>query len=211
MKNEKKKISFIFFDFDGVLFPKGHFIEPFEKAKIHAGNNFIENPKNLDLEKILENSLTGKISLLEEFKIYSDAYGLDYDFYINEFYKNYKSKNLFPEMVEIAKNLKEKSFGVGILSDATDFFDSYTVPHFNLTKIFDPVLNSNKIGMSKHQRDLKIFDFATKKVGLNPEEIFFIDDIEENIFDAKKFGWNGIKFDGDFEKLKKELEKINLL
>ncbi|GAB4141257.1 MAG: HAD family phosphatase [Patescibacteria group bacterium] len=206
MKNEK--IKFVFFDFDGVLISKGHFKESFEKAKIHAGKNFVEKPENFNGQKVLEDALTGKITIEEEHKLYADAHGFDYDFYINEFYKNYKSKNLFPEMVEIVKNLKEKNFGVGILSDTTDFFETYTIPHFNLTKIFDPILNSSRIGMSKHQKDLKIYDFATKKINLSPEEILFIDDREDNVLDAKKFGWNAIQFLGDFERLRNELKEI---
>lgn len=54
---------------------------------------------------------------------------------------------------------------------------------------FDKVYYSCRMGMRKP--DAEIYDFVAKDLGVTPENLFFIDDLEENIVACKAAGWNG--------------------
>ncbi|MCL4364238.1 HAD-IA family hydrolase, partial [Patescibacteria group bacterium] len=72
---------------------------------------------------------------------------------------------------------------------------------------YSVVLLSNEIGMRKPNRD--IYDLATKKAGVKPEETFLIDDRKDFIEGAKKFGWQGFWLDD--KNVEKTVQKIREL
>lgn len=74
---------------------------------------------------------------------------------------------------------------------------------------YDAVIDSSKVGAIKPEK--KIYEIATKRTGLKPEEILLIDDSRANLMAAEHYGWRVLWFD-DYhpqeaaERVKKALE-----
>lgn len=79
------------------------------------------------------------------------------------------------------------------------------VKHHLLPKIdWDVVIDSTKVGMQKPNLD--IFEYSTKKAGVDSSEILFIDNSQENIDAAKVMGWQTFFYDSkDYKKSSKDL------
>lgn len=53
---------------------------------------------------------------------------------------------------------------------------------------YDVIIDSSEVGVIKPE--MKIFEIATERSGVQPEEILFIDDSRPNIMAADKLGWH---------------------
>lgn len=114
----------------------------------------------------------------------------------------------FPETYELVKELKEKGYNIYLLSNATPrFFDRYMdIPALSL---FDGFFISSLYKLIKPNRE--IYEAFCKKFSVNPEECFFIDDLEANIKGAKDYGMNGFVFKApDTTKLRTALREAGV-
>lgn len=68
---------------------------------------------------------------------------------------------------------------------------------------FDGLVLTGTLGIVKPTKE--IFEYMFKTYGLRAEECLFVDDSEKNIRGAVAVGINGYLFDGDAQRLKKEL------
>jgi putative hydrolase of the HAD superfamily len=93
--------------------------------------------------------------------------------------------------VRCVGKLKSSGFVAAILSDQTNWLDEINrkTPFFHY---FHYVFNSFHIRKSK--RDTTIFRDICSEMGLNPHEVFFIDDNKENIKRASGEGLKVIHF-----------------
>lgn len=113
-----------------------------------------------------------------------------------------------PGMADLARELKEKGYGVYLLSNCS-------IPlrqHFHRipgSEVFDGILVSSENRMIKPQRDIfeKLFD----TFDLKSEECFFVDDSVANVEAALDRGMPGAVFRGDAEELREELTRKNIL
>ncbi len=109
----------------------------------------------------------------------------------------------FPQMVPFIEMLKEKGFGIYLLSNASSDFHEQrkNIPALSL---FDGVLISADYKLLKPEKE--IYMALYEKFSLKPEECFFIDDVQANIDGAKATGMNGhCYYHGDIEILKKDM------
>lgn len=58
---------------------------------------------------------------------------------------------------------------------------------------YDVIVDSSEVGAIKPEA--KIFEIATKKAGVQPSEILFVDDSRSNLMAAEKQGWHVLWFD----------------
>ena len=98
-----------------------------------------------------------------------------------------KSK-LDTKILSIARSLKKRGFGVGILSNITP--ETRKILPKNWIKEFDHVFFSDQIKLAKP--DSEIFTYVTR--ALSEHEIILIDDKLENVDAAKKYGIDSILF-----------------
>ena len=73
--------------------------------------------------------------------------------------------------------------------------------------IFDLVISSYNVKMKKPNAE--IYNYTLKKLGIEPEEAVFIDDLEENVKGAEVVGIKSIIFKS-FEQCKSDLDKLLL-
>lgn len=110
-------------------------------------------------------------------------------------------------MEKLAADIKAQGGKLYLLSNISiGFAEGY---HTNvwvneLFSLFDGLVFSAPIGIVKPDR--KIFEYLLNRYGLKAEECVFIDDSPKNISGAEKVGIKGYLFDGDAEKLRKELD-----
>ncbi len=109
----------------------------------------------------------------------------------------------FEKMYDLIKLLKEKGYGIYLLSNASSDFHERRkgIPALSL---FDGVLISADYKLIKPEREIYLALY--EKFSLKPEECFFIDDVQKNIDAAKATGMDGHCYcHGDIEILKKDL------
>ena len=89
-----------------------------------------------------------------------------------------------------------------LLSNTNELHFLYLKKNFEVFKYFDKFFLSFEEGYKKP--DTRIFDSVLKKIDVTPQDILYIDDIEENVEAFGKFGVKGIVFYSGI-KLKEEL------
>ena len=107
------------------------------------------------------------------------------------------------ERLERLKELRQKGYKVYMLSNTNPImWDRYILKEFpgGLDNYFDGIVTSFEAGVCKP--DAKIYDYAIKKLGLNPEETTFFDDGPANIAAAEKSGFKTCLIQGDDTMLK---------
>jgi epoxide hydrolase-like predicted phosphatase len=149
----------------------------------------------IDTKQLLayvKNDINGELSDLNDFSV---------------FMVNHQTPIL--ETHKLAQDL-ENSYKLGLLTNVQLGLykltrDKRLVPDLQ----FSPIILSCDEGIMKP--DTKIYEIATKKAGLHPNEIFFIDDTGENIEAANEFGWSTYRFlTHDVEKSVNELRRALL-
>ena len=107
------------------------------------------------------------------------------------------------ERLERLKELRQKGYKVYMLSNTNRImWDRYVLKAFpgGLDNYFDGIVTSFEAGVCKP--DAKIYDYAIKKLGLNPEDTTFFDDGPANIAAAEKSGFKTRLIQGDDTMLK---------
>ena len=105
-------------------------------------------------------------------------------------------------MYELVEELKEKGYGIYLLSNASYRQHDYW-PGIAASKFFDGTLISADVHAVKPQPE--IYNLCLEKFGLKAEESFFIDDVGANVEGAVNCGLQGAVFFGDVARLRKEL------
>jgi len=98
--------------------------------------------------------------------------------------------------LEWMKELKASGYRIGILTNMPPAM----APRFK--KVFadfivlaDAVVISGEERMFKPQR--RIYDRLVERIGIKPEELCFIDDVESNCDGARRAGWKAIQFESN--------------
>lgn len=115
----------------------------------------------------------------------------------------------FEKMYDIVKMLKEKGFGIYLLSNASpDFHERRSgIPALSL---FDGVIISADHKLLKPEKE--IYEKLYETFSLKPEECFFIDDVPANIEGAAATGMQGhCYYHGDPDILIRDLKERKII
>ena len=105
-------------------------------------------------------------------------------------------------MYELVRELKEKGYGIYLLSNASVRQHDYW-PRVEVSSLFDGKLISADEGIMKPQPE--IYRLFLERFGLKAQECFFIDDVPANIEGALFCGIAGAVFRMDAALLRREL------
>lgn len=111
----------------------------------------------------------------------------------------------FEKMYDLVKQLKENGYGIYLLSNASSDFHIRRegIPALSL---FDGVVISADYKLLKPEKEIYLTLF--EKFSLNPEECYFIDDVQANIDGAKAAGMDGhCYYHGNVEILRKAMQE----
>ena len=95
------------------------------------------------------------------------------------------------ELLEFIKNL-HPGYKVGLLSNAWDNLRQTMHTRWKIDGLFDEMVISAEVGMVKP--DPRIFHLALEKLGAQPAEAIFIDDMLVNVDAARQQGLAAIQF-----------------
>ena len=109
-------------------------------------------------------------------------------------------------MWEYVKELKDRGYGIYLLSNASHRCLNEYFETFEVSKYFDGKVVSAFINRVKPEKD--IFDYLVNKYNLNKQECVFIDDAIQNVDGAIFNGIEALVFYGETNELKDKLEKI---
>lgn len=143
---------------------------------------------------------------------------LDVKQFVEELQKHDVTKNFSIE--EIAKRVTEKycqvsevwnellpklkvKYKLAVLNNGMSITIPYFKEIFPFKDYFDIFVNSAEENLEKP--GLAVYELVCKKLGVQPEECIFIDDLPENVDAARKLGMIGIVWT-DFQSLKQGLE-----
>lgn len=124
-----------------------------------------------------------------------------------------------PEMVKLAKRLKQNGYTIGLLSNICPSAGEKIKRMPSLQGLFDVRILSYEIGEVKPEpvkekystEELRIYDVAErelKKHGVpipTPDAILFIDDKDGPCDSARQYGWIAVKYEYDMAKLVHDL------
>lgn len=107
-----------------------------------------------------------------------------------------------PGMYELVEELKEKGYGIYLLSNASRRQHDYW-PRIETGRFFDGTFISADAHVVKPQPE--IYRMCLEKFGLKAGECFFIDDVGANIEGAVFCGLSGAVFHNDVSRLRQDL------
>ena len=198
--NHYPKIKTIFFDIGGVL------VTVDSSASIQKLSQKLDvSPEKIRLGMTRELLCEYEKGLLTSNQFYEQLlinYGSQKTLDIEAF-KSYWLDVLFPceESVAFLRRAT-KDFPVWLLSNTNDFHYDLLMQDFPFMKWVNGGTYSFMVGSMKP--DPLIYETAIKRSGFRPEEILFIDDLEENVQAAVDQGINVIHY-VDFSSFGKEL------
>lgn len=119
----------------------------------------------------------------------------------------YEGMTPIAEMESVVKHLSEKGYTLYLLSNTSQDFYQFK-EDIPCLRHFDGLFISSDWKCLKPEPI--IYQHFFNYFNLDPENCFFVDDLAENIQQAKHFGMKGHIFDGDVEALLKAFRKENI-
>ena len=195
-----------------VLCDLGNVIVFFDDKKIAHGFAKFSDKDEEYIHKFFLNSMArkrfdvGKITAKQLFADFKNKLNLKIGF--SQFKKIWCScfTGVNKDMMHLLNKLK-KNYKLVLLSNTDEIHFTYLNNKHHLTEIFDDFVLSYKVGHMKPSPG--IYLHALKKAREFPTKVVYIDDIKTFVTASKLFGIKGIHYT-NFEKLKKELRRLNI-
>ncbi|MFA6353739.1 MAG: HAD-IA family hydrolase [Candidatus Paceibacterota bacterium] len=153
---------------------------------------------------------TGKKSYEEVFALTAKELGASDD-QISHVLKlqkdNRKERQINLKLIEIIKDLKNKNYKIGLLSNNYIKLRQELID-LKLIDLFDAVVISSEVNYQKPQPE--IFEILFSQLSVKKNEVIFIDDAKQSLIGAESIGYAPILFK-DVEDLKIKLKDLNVL
>jgi FMN phosphatase YigB (HAD superfamily) len=180
------RLKAVFFDYGGV-FSKSRFYStlPPEYSNV---SKYIDDDLFGGDRQLVDNWMRGEFTYRDVNRIIATATGINLEELNELFLQSIRMMNLNIQLIEFAKQLKDKGVPTAIVTDNMDIFNELTVPEKRLDKFFTKIINSYDYKILKCDENGKLFDIAIAKLGLNSYDgVLLIDDSENNcrIFEGK--------------------------
>ena len=190
-------IKLIIFDLGGVIHSNVHNLF-FKRVSSKANIPFSKITKAH--KSLIEDLHTGKINenqywhkLFKKLKTKYHKFSWEYRFT--------RDRRINYSIISLIKKLK-KRYKLCLISNTIPQHAKYNK---NIFKLFNYVILSYKVRLFKP--DKRIYKLALKKFKVKSNEVVFIDDLRENLYNAKKIGMNVIHYT-HYNKLRKDLNKL---
>ncbi len=110
------------------------------------------------------------------------------------------------ELVEYIRTLRP-AYKVGLLSNAWNDLRHVMQERFHFDGLFDDLVISAEVGLAKP--DPRIFQLAVERLGVQPSEAVFVDDVLANAEAAQRVGLQAIHYQNNAQ-LFNALERLNV-
>lgn len=109
------------------------------------------------------------------------------------------------ELFNYIRDLKQKKYKIGILSNVSDDWITRVLLTEQEVELFDAMVFSYQIGTAKP--DHKIFKIALNRLGIEPTEAIFVDDVDRYCQAAEALGMQTILYK-DFQQVMVNFNKL---
>lgn len=199
----------IIFDFGGIILTvkMKEIVKIFTDSKEEQEfllNNVVNSPEWIEYGLID----TGYITKEDFINLVNDRTNNIHKDLVEDFINNYINHVYVDDkIIELIKNLKEQGYKLYLLSNTQKY--SYEKFIKDIEYLFDGITLSFKEHLLKPYN--AIYERLIDKYNLVPEESLFIDDREDNISTANKYGIKGRKVErNSIEDIKKVLQEYNI-
>jgi len=201
-----RKYSAIVFDLGNVLIPFDYTpaINKLNHIENELGNRFSDFYKSnyhfhRDFErgKISESEFVSRMLQIIDHKIDAET-----------FKKYYADIFRLDEAVIALLPVLKKNYKLFLLSNTDPIHQKYGWQKYQFLKYFDELILSHEVHSVKPEE--KIYREVEKASGFSSEEHFYIDDIQEYVDAAIRFGWDAVQF-VDYQKLVDNLIERNII
>ena len=99
-----------------------------------------------------------------------------------------------PETLEWMRELKAAGFKIGILTNMSPLFAPiFKSEYADYVTLADALVISGEEKLVKPMKE--IYELLQRRIGLKPEELCFVDDLDANCEAARACGWQAIRFE----------------
>ena len=184
-------VKAIFFDYDGVLTR--------DKTGSLTMNRFVSEQTGIPYESVSRAFSTHNKGLNEGRSGYDEVWPavcaeLGRDLPLELLTRAFESTPVNEEMFCLARELK-REYSVGIITDNKKDRIDYLRQYQRLPELFAPIIVSAEVRCTK--ADTRIFQLATACLGVDPEDIVFIDNTPSNLVAASTIGIKTVFFDDE--------------
>lgn len=189
-------ISFVYFDVGGVVMQDFSGTNKWQELihDLHIPKDKIK-PLNQLMKVYREKASVGYMTLDEEIQGFKETLHIsvpkDYSFlddFVNRFEQN---TSIWPVI-----HMIHKTHRVGLLTNMyIGMLDKIMERGLLPPESWDTIVDSSVVHLKKP--DPKIFALAEQQAGVPHNEMFFVDNLEENILAAKEFGWQTFLYDSN--------------
>lgn len=195
------KIKLIIVDLYGVM-SIGSYKETCQWISKKYGHDF-DKCYDIVYHKYFTPAAMGKITERQSFAFAARELGIKED--PKTFMKKHLSfQTINKSVFDYASSLKKRGYKVLLLSKNTPGQFSHVVKQYSLRKHFD-VINTFDLKLSKGS--VATMKYVLKKYNVKPQEVFFVDDQDFNLPNAKKLGVNTYLYK-NFKDFRKHLNKL---
>lgn len=120
--------------------------------------------------------------------------------------EDFKEHYAHKDVLTLIKKLKDQQLQLAVVSNTVSAHALYLTQQ-GLYDDFDELILSYQLDVRKP--DPGIFTIALKKLGVKAEEVFFVDDLQENVDAAILLGIHGILFTSA-DKLRKDIVNLGI-
>ncbi len=103
---------------------------------------------------------------------------------------HYKVLSPYPEVKEVLKILKDKSYKLAILSNGTPALLNELVQSNQLNNLFDDIFSVENVKIYKP--DSSVYDLPVKKYRIKPEEVTFLSANTWDVSGGGNYGYNAV-------------------
>jgi epoxide hydrolase-like predicted phosphatase len=149
-------------------------------------------------------ALVGELTIGQHWQEVGVALGLppaELPGFVQQFWS---ADELNDEVVELLRSLRPR-YKIGLLSNAWDDLRQTLDERFHVVELFDELIISAEVGLGKP--DPRIYQLAVQRLGVQPAEAVFIDDVLVNVEAARGEGLYAIQF-LSFEQAQSELSAL---
>ena len=192
--------NIILFDLDQTLLDRNTSLIKFVEWQVNFFQLVSQQNKQNFIARFIELDNNGNVwkdlvysQLIEEFSI--QAFSVDFllESYVNDFNKFCSSFESVPEAI---KNLYNKGYKLGLVSNGKSPFQENNFYALGLKEFFSTIIVSEAVGMRKPDR--QIFEYACRELGCTPNECIFVgDNPKADIEGANNAGMKTIFFHPD--------------
>lgn len=183
-------IRAVIFDLGGVLV-RTEDLSPRRKLAERLGMTYEEISRLIFEDRSAIQATLGRVTTKEHWETVRAALDMDPEDFPSVPLEFWGGDRLDTDLVEYIRSLRPR-YKTGLLSNAWDNLRNVLIEDWKIADAFDEMIISAEVGMAKPDR--RIYRLAADRLGVEPQEAVFIDDVLENIKAARAAGLRGIHF-----------------